>query len=405
MPPEIPLTGAFRTSLPARLRISTRLRAGGLALALLYAFFFFGFYKTGFWINAPDGRPLMLDFLPVWLAGREALLGHVATAYNFKDFVALQTAVAGPHLAHFSWSYPPTYLLLATLVAGLPYVWAFLVWQAATLSWYLAVGYRILRDPAVPVLILASPASALNVDVGQNGFLTGALTGSALLLLERQPWLAGCLIGAMFYKPQLAVLFPIILIADGRWRALIGAAATAIGLGLAAGFLFGMGTWVMFPKALLQLGPVVVGEPTVWGKFQSVYGLGRALGLGAVTAVCLHLAVALAVTAATATLWRSRVSYDLKAAALAAAALAVTPYLFGYDLAAIAIAAAFFQRDRIERGGLWGERIAAFILFGGLIVLLATSGKVAIGPVVTLGLFGLILRRSTASLPIRAIEA
>ena len=43
-------------------------------------------------------------------------------------------------------------------------------------------------------------------------------------------------------------------------------------------------------------------------------------------------------------MWRSRISFDLKAAALAVGALLVTPYLFLYDLVLLAIAMAFLIR-------------------------------------------------------------
>ena len=59
-------------------------------------------------------------------------------------------------------------------------------------------------------------------------------------------------------------------------------------------------------------------------------------------------------TAAVATtlvlMWRSRVPYTLKAAALAAGTLLITPYLFMYDMMVLAIPVAFLVRLGLNSG-------------------------------------------------------
>jgi arabinofuranan 3-O-arabinosyltransferase len=49
-------------------------------------------------------------------------------------------------------------------------------------------------------------------------------------------------------------------------------------------------------------------------------------------------------------MWRSRISYSLKAAALAAGTLLITPYLFLYDVMVLAIAVAFLVRIGLSEG-------------------------------------------------------
>jgi len=49
-------------------------------------------------------------------------------------------------------------------------------------------------------------------------------------------------------------------------------------------------------------------------------------------------------------MWRSRVAYTLKAAALAAGTLLVTPYLFMYDMMVLAIPVAFLVRLGLKSG-------------------------------------------------------
>jgi hypothetical protein len=57
-----------------------------------------------------------------------------------------------------------------------------------------------------------------------------------------------------------------------------------------------------------------------------------------------------AVAAALVVLWRSRVRYSLKAAALATGTLLVTPYLFLYDVMVLAIAVGFLVRIGLSDG-------------------------------------------------------
>jgi len=78
-------------------------------------------------------------------------------------------------------------------------------------------------------------------------------------------------------------------------------------------------------------------------------------------------------------IWRSRVSYELKAAILSAAALLATPYAFAYDMAAIVIPAAFLATDQLRRGLFRGEKTMWIVLFGAPLAVLATLGDNAAG--------------------------
>jgi hypothetical protein len=49
-------------------------------------------------------------------------------------------------------------------------------------------------------------------------------------------------------------------------------------------------------------------------------------------------------------MWRSRIPYTMKAAALAAGTLLTTPYLFMYDMMVLAIAIAFLVRAGLKSG-------------------------------------------------------
>jgi alpha-1,2-mannosyltransferase len=113
-----------------------------------------------------------------------------------------------------------------------------------TLPLYLAAVFKALEPaklPVCPVLFatLAFPAVFINAMHGQNGFLTAALRGGGLLLLERRPLVAGCCFALLAYKPQFAFLIVPALLAGAHWRAMAAAAAALAGMTLGTLAVFG----------------------------------------------------------------------------------------------------------------------------------------------------------------------
>jgi arabinofuranan 3-O-arabinosyltransferase len=188
--------------------------------------------------------------------------------------------------------------------------------------------------------------------------LTGSLLGGALLSLERRPALAGIFIGCLTYKPQFGILFPVALVAARQWRAIAGAAITAALLAGMSAALFGTRSWALFPHELVaQTGlNFLSGDDSNWGYLQSGYGLARLLHAGIGLAWLVHGLIAMALAIIIWRVWRSAACWRLKAASLSAAALLATPYAFAYDMAALAIPAAFLATDQLERGLLPGDK-------------------------------------------------
>ena len=201
------------------------------AFCIAQAVFIVACYVKGAWLIDATGAPVANDFVNVWAAGRQALAGHAAAAYDAHAHKLIEDAAIGRAFAgEYPWNYPPPFFFVAAVLALLPLVTANVSWLLLTFPLYLAVVRRIVRDPCALLLACAFPGIVPNVMAGQNGFVTAALIGGALLLLEKRPLLAGCLIGCLTFKPQLGLLFPLVLIAGGAWRALASAAATTHGL-------------------------------------------------------------------------------------------------------------------------------------------------------------------------------
>ena len=115
---------------------------------------------------------------------------------------------------------------------------------------YLSALWRILPRRLTLWAGLAYPAVLVTIGHGQNALLTTGLLGWGLLLLPRRPVTAGILFGILAFKPQLALLAPVALIATGQWRAIGAAMFALLVLAIASDILFGSSVWVGFRENL-----------------------------------------------------------------------------------------------------------------------------------------------------------
>jgi arabinofuranan 3-O-arabinosyltransferase len=342
----------------------------GLALALGYLVFLAGAFLQGNFLTDAERQPIANDFVAVVAAGQLALDGQAATAYDWPTHKAAETRVIGHDFeGYYGWHYPPTFLFVAAALALLPYLAAMLVWLTATLAAYAAALGGILSGRTGVLFALGFPAAIWNVTAGQNGFLTAALIGGTLGLLERRPTLAGICLGLLTYKPQFGLLFPLVLIADRRWLTIAVAAAVALALAALSWLAFGSASWDAFVHWMPVTSRVVLGEGHAdWSRLQSLFGLVRSHGGSEQLAWTVQAIGSLSVAVGVTWLWRSRLPYDLKAAGLACGVLLATPYLYMYDVVVLAVAAAFLMRYAIGRGFLLSE-LAGFLAAGALILM------------------------------------
>ncbi len=385
-----------------------RLRAYGCAIAVVYAALLLKLYIGGIWLVNSEGVPVYTDFTCAWIAGSLTLHGQSALLYDPAEFVKIQAALAVSKLSFYqTWPYPPIYFLILAPLSMLPYAAAFLSWNLVTLIGCIAAVYVIVPRHATIALVLASPFTFWNFIAGQNGFLTASLLGAALLFLERQPVLAGVFIGCLTYKPHMGILLPLALVASRRWRAIASAAVTAALLAGASIAAFGTEPWQAFPQGFADhTNGIILSDPKTdpgywgtdptgyWGHLQTVYGLVRYLDGGTALAWLAQGITTVLLAVIVWLLWRSSARYPLKAAALSAAALIATPYAFAYDMAAIAVPVAFLASDQMRGKLLRGEQTMMLALFGVSLSVIPTLGKVPIGPLITLSLLGLIVRRA-----------
>src|SRR5271167_2104947 len=199
----------------------------------------------------PLAEPTSTDFVSFYAAGALADSGAPELAYDQAAHDAAEQRATAAGIEYRFFYYPPVFLLLCAALARLPYLAAFLVFEAATLALCLIVMRAILaeRDWSAIIPVLAFPAAFWTLGLGQNAFLTAALFGAGTLWIDRRPILAGFCFGALCYKPHFALLVPVALLAGHHWRALAASLGSAAALGGLSVIAFGWQTWQGFVAA------------------------------------------------------------------------------------------------------------------------------------------------------------
>lgn len=352
------------------------------------------------------GKPIPGDFIGIWAAGDLVTEGRPAAAYDWAAHGKAQQSaleMTDPNTPYYPWPYPPPFLAVAALLALLPVSFAMAVWIVATFGLYGVAAWRILGARPAILFMLAMPAVWMNAYIGQNGALSAALLGFGLALLTRSPVAAGVCIGLLAYKPHLGLLLPLALAAGGYWRAFRAATATVLAMALGSLALFGPEAWAAFADNIARVSALTA-QTASPQKIQSLFGLGRAIGLEAGPAYAIQAMGAILCTLAIAWAWRNpSVSFDLKAALLAVAVTLTSPYLFVYDLPLLMVAQAFLVREAGPHG-LAPAEIGGLIV-ANLLVLTFASTPLPLGIVGSLLILGLVLHRLVPELGMRGAVA
>lgn len=347
---------------------------------------------------AARGTESIYDFVTTWSAGHMALTGHAAAVYDWPALKLVDENVLGhPFDGYLAWQYPPTFLFAAAALALLPYAIAFVVWVLGTFLAYLAAIRAIIGDRVGYLLACACPAVVANAVVGQNGFLSAALIGGSLTLMEQRPICAGALLGLLTYKPHLGILFPIALLAGGRWRAFASAGIVAVLTAAASVATFGAASWQGFFSSIGYA--LHTNGMADWGKLQSVFGVTLTLGGSETLAWTVQISVAVIAAGAIAIVWRSRAAFELKAAALGVGTLLAAPHLFAYDLAILAVPLAFIIRLGRTDGFLAHEMGGIGLTC--LLILMLPAVRAPVGLAAILVVAALIVMRALATGSVR----
>ena len=281
------------------------------------------------------------DFIAFYAAAKQATTGGGAGVYDVAKLHALEVALLGANAGVYPWSYPPPYLLIVAPLALLPFVPALWTWLIATTAALILAVRQAAPHLLTPVLVVIFPGVMQNLFAGQNGALSAALIAGGLVSLAGRPALAGFFFGMMIYKPHIAILLPLCLIAGRHFRALAWMVATAVALVLASLAAFGLEPWVLFieqmPKSLeynaIGLLP--------WQRVPTVFVAVLKATDNNIWALAAQGISTICAVAACVWVWMRNRDLAARALVLAAAILLATPHALDYDTAILVIPFAF----------------------------------------------------------------
>jgi hypothetical protein len=302
------------------------------------------------------------DFTQVWVAGRAALEGRAAEAYDLPRHLENLKAAFGPE-CRFAWHYPPVFLLPSAAMALLDPQAGYLVWCGLSAALFLLAMRRAAGRWDAAFIAFAHPLVFCNLSYGQNGLFTAGLMTLGLAWLDRRPWLSGIAFGLLAFKPHFAVLAPLLLLATGRGRALAACLVTVAVTCLASLALFGLEPWLGFVRTLGDTNRIILQNAAAGLDLNaSAFGAVRLAGGAVAAAWALQAVVAVTALAVVARIWTGATSPEIRAAAFLGAAPLLSPYLPVYDLAPLIPATLFLVMAAHREGGLARHERALLVI-------------------------------------------
>lgn len=291
----------------------------------------------------PIGGKYANDFENFWGAPQIAVKG-VRQLFSLDAYNDGLRALGLPlQYTHF-WPYPLHFLLLLWPLQALPFAWAYLFWIIGGMGIY---GYVVSRGVAkrrslTVLMALCAPASWSVVWGGQNGFVISALFLSVWMYLAKRPKLTGVFLGILTVKPQLGLIWCLVLLRQRRWKCIvITILSTLVLLGITTA-IYSLDTWVHFWQVTVKLQhEYAFMEPGQRDFQKQVITLPTNLQLWGFTravAASLYIGISMGILLITGWILPRCQSMQEGALLLTSAALLIAPYALTYDMPAFTAA-------------------------------------------------------------------
>lgn len=219
------------------------------------------------------GSNLGADFVQFYVAG---VIFNTYSAERLYDLELQQQIFREmfpdePDAASLPFFYPPYFALPSSLIARLPYPWAFASFLLLTLGLYLA-GLHILRgalehiptDKWLTVVLLAVAFMPFLFEAWMGGQVSvwGFLAFALVFRFEKlgRPLAAGLALAICTYKPTLLVLAIPMLIITRRGTTLLGFSLGGLAIALATSALFGLRIYLEYLGLLLGYGRAIASK-------------------------------------------------------------------------------------------------------------------------------------------------
>ncbi|AVX03311.1 hypothetical protein MXMO3_00779 [Maritalea myrionectae] len=377
--------------------------AGSFAfIAYIGLLVFVVFFPNGF--KSANGQYLILDFNSFWTAAKLALAGDSLTPYSGQPFLELQKEWTGFQDTSFAFFYPPTWLVYVLPFGHFSQPIAYFLFNLIGFGLVILFGRALFKSWKSAFILCAFPAAMNCMLHGQNGLLSAALLGGAMLCLQHRRFvLAGIFIGLLSYKPQLGLIIPLALLFARHWHTFLSAAVTTIAIAVVSLLIFGLETWMAFFEQLPIASYVLRNGIVNWEKMVSVYAALRVLGLSDTWASAIQILVSLAIVLLLFQIWRPKPHHTQqsqaytdkemanRSAILIAGGLVFTPFALAYDFMILIVPIAYLVKSGVEEGFQPYEKtiLAIIVLLSAITSRFALTTGIPIAPLLPLAIVGL----------------
>lgn len=310
----------------------------------------------GWGLANPVGHVQGTDFLAYYTAGYQVAQGWTDHVYSTPHREALHGQIAGFDTRAFGFAYPPYLWPVLEPLGTLPYQWALWIWLGGMVA-VIVLARQVIRPGWVSLLLVLSyPAVVQNLITGQNGALSAALLMGGLAALSRgRPLLGGALFAAMGFKPQLAILLPLFLLAGREFRAFVALGVAGVGWLAFTVVLYGVTPWLMWVDQVHESAGYLTADGNPFAKVPSVFvGIFRLTGSEQAAQGAQIVSGLAALSAGLWVWWRTRDTLARLLAVVATIGLS-TPYLYDYDLVILLpVFLALWDRAQ-QRGVRWRD--------------------------------------------------
>jgi len=352
---------------------AARLERAARAVLVAFVVAFLVTVATGSGSSTAAGR-LGGDYPAFYSAGRIVLDGDASHLYEpARQEQAQHDLFGGEHDGFLYFAYPPPVAALYAPLAALPYRLSYAL-HTLLMAGALVLALRVLR-PIVPmlgrrfwlssVLAVAFFPMFRAIGGGQNTALTVLLIALAWRAVHerRQVW-CGVAIGLLLFKPQLALLFLLLLFVTKRWRSLAAAAGVAGATFLAGAAVAGW-DWPVTWLSRAQWFSALDAQVNAGNAISFLGAAHAAFGEHALWATAIAALLSAATVLVVVRVWRFAPPDDLAApfALAAAGGLLAVPHVMFYDagllvLTGIGVLAVDDRRARAVLGVLGAAGIA-----------------------------------------------
>lgn len=339
----------------------------------LFSYYIYLVYSVYFSIGNSEYWGPVPDYLAFWSAGKMALNGMAAKAYDYLMLTEVEQSIYPNFKVYLPWLNTPVFFLIIAPFAILPFYFSYVLWVLVNSLLCAWVSSRITSlKVAIPAIFCSFPFYAI-VANGQSSALAAFLFGMLFLALKNKSlFLSGICIAFFLFKPQLGVLIPFALLAQKEWKIIFSTIIFCIILVGISIFLFSIESWISFFSGDRIFFDRVIINPESHAKLgvlYSIYGLTRYfLNVSYQTGLTLQIISGCCAASVVFFVWRHKeIPLEIKMSTLILMTLFSTIYAYWHDLYIVTIAALLCLRTQTVHNKLKGEGImyifAIFLTF------------------------------------------